>query len=33
MRAFIQHMQALDRRIEDVLVMRQPLNLRTVNYV
>ena len=33
MRAFIQHMQALDRRIEDVLVMRQPLDLRTFTYV
>ena len=33
MHAFIGHMQALDRRIEDVLVMRQPLDLRRVNYV
>ena len=33
MHAFITHMQALDRRIEDVLVMRQPLDLRRVNYV
>ena len=28
MHSFILHMQALDRRIEDVLVMRQPLDLR-----
>mgnify|MGYP007045243803 CR=1 FL=1 len=33
MHSFILHMQALDRRIEDVLVMRQPLDLRRVNYV
>ena len=31
--SFIVHMQALDRRIDDVLVMRQPLDLRRVNYV
>ena len=27
------HVQSLDKRIEDVIVMRQPLDLNKVNYV
>lgn len=33
MRTFVSHLLALERRIEDVHVIRQPLNLASVHYV